>query len=108
MTDAERAAAELAETLRRVNQELADNSRVSQATMDARTDAEMKAKYGIQNFTAGTAKGAEVISALASSAMSAGKAMLEGKKGAAAFNESLDGMATAAQAAGAALSLIHI
>ena len=106
MTDAERAAAELAETLRRVNQELADNSRVSQATMDARTDAEMKAKYGIQNFTAGTAKGAEVIGALATSAMSAGKAMLEGKKGAAAFNESLDGMATAAQAAGAALALL--
>lgn len=106
MTDAERAAAELAETLRRVNQELADNSRVSQRTMDDRTDAEMKAKYGLQNFTAGTAKGAEVVGALASSAMSAGKALLEGKKGAAAFNESLDGMATAAQAAGAALALL--
>ncbi len=106
MTDAERAAAELAETLRRINEELAANSRVSQATMDARTDAEMKAKYGIQNFTAGTAKGAEAITALASAGMSAGKAMLEGKKGAAAFNSSLDGLTTAVTAAGVALSLM--
>ena len=106
MTDAERAAAELAETLRRVNQELADNSRVSRATLDERTDAEMKAKYGIQNFTAGTAKGAEAITALASAGMSAGKAMLEGKKGAAAFNSSLDGLTTAVTAAGVALSLM--
>jgi len=106
MTDAERAAAELAETLRRVNQELADNGRVSQATSDARRDAEMKAKHGIENFTAGTAKGAEAVASLASAGMSAGRAMLEGKKGAAAFNESLDGLATAAQAAGAALALL--
>ena len=106
MTDAERAAAELAETLRRVNQELADNSRVSQTTMDARRDAEMKAKYGVENFTAGTAKGAEAVVALASSAMAAGKAMLDGKKGAAAFNSTLDGLSTAATAAGAALALM--
>ena len=106
MTDAERAAAELAETLRRVNEELANNSRVSQATMDARRDAEMKAKYGVENFTAGTAKGAEAVVALASSAMAAGKAMLDGKKGAAAFNSTLDGLSTAATAAGAALALM--
>lgn len=106
MTDAERAAAELAETLRRVNEELAANSRVSQATMDARRDAEMKAKYGIENFTAGTAKSAEAVTALASAGMSAGKAMLEGKKGAAAFNSSLDGLTTAVTAAGVALSLM--
>lgn len=106
MTDAERAAAELAETLRRVNEELAANSRVSQATMDARRDAEMKAKYGIENFTAGTAKGAEAITSLASAGMSAGKAMLEGKKGAAAFNSTLDGLTTAVTAAGVALSLM--
>ena len=86
MTDAERAAAELAETLRRVNQELADNSRVSQQTQDARTDAEMKAKHGIENFTAGTKKGSEAVGALASAGIAAGKAMLDGKKGAAAFN----------------------
>ncbi len=106
MTDAERAAAELAETLRRINEELATNSRVSRTTLDERMDAEMKAKYGIQNFTAGTAKGAEAITALASAGMAAGKAMLEGKKGAAAFNSSLDGLTTAVTAAGVALSLM--
>lgn len=106
MTEAERAAAELAETLRRVNQELADNSRISQRTMDDRTDAEMKAKHGIENFTRGTAKGAEAVGALAGAGMAAGKAMLEGKKGAAAFNSSLDQLSTAATAAGAALALM--
>jgi hypothetical protein len=106
MTDAERAAAELAETLRRVNQELADNSRVSQQTQDARTDAEMKAKYKIENYTAATKKGSEAIGALASAGMAAGKAMLDGKKGAAAFNSSLDELSNAATAAGMALSLL--
>lgn len=106
MTDAERAAAELAETLRRVNQELADNGRISQATMDARTDAEMKAKYGIENFTAGTAKGAEAVAGLASAGMAAGRAMLEGKKGASAFNSSLDELSKVAQATGVALALM--
>lgn len=106
MTDAERAAEELARTLQRINEELAANSRVTQATLDDRMDAEMQAAYGIKNFTKGTAKGAEAVTALASSAMSAGKAMLEGKKGAAAFNETLDGLSTAATAAGAALALM--
>ena len=104
--EANQAAIELAATLRRVNQELADNGRVSSQTQDARTDAEMKAKHGVENFTAGTKKGAEAIGALASAGMAAGKAMLDGKKGASAFNSSLDELSTAATAAGAALSLM--
>ena len=106
MTDAERAAAELAETLRRVNEELATTGRVSQRTQQERTDAEMKAKYGIENFTAGTAKAAEGVFALGKAGFSAGKAMLDGKKGAAALNTSLDDLSTAATAAGAALALM--
>jgi hypothetical protein len=39
--------------------------------------------------------------------MSAGKAMLDGKKGAAAFNESIDSMAQAATAAAVALALMN-
>jgi hypothetical protein len=106
MTDAERAAAELAETLRTVNEELANTGRVSQATSNARRDAEMKAKYGIENFTAGTAKGAEAVAGLASAGMAAGRAMLEGKKGASAFNGSLDELSKVAQATGVALALM--
>ena len=106
MLDANQAAEELARTLQRINEELATNSRVSRATLDDRTDAEMQAAYGIKNFTKGTAKGAEAVGALASAGMAAGKAMLEGKKGAAAFNSSLDGLTTAVTAAGVALSLM--
>jgi hypothetical protein len=104
--EANQAATELAATLRRVNQELADNGRVSSQTQDAKTDADMKAKHGIDNFTAGTKKGADAIGALASAGMAAGKAMLDGKKGASAFNSSLDELSTAATAAGAALTLL--
>jgi hypothetical protein len=104
--EANQAATELAATLRRVNQELADNGRVSSQTQDAKTDADMKAKHGIDNFTAGTKKGADAIGALASAGMTAGKAMLDGKKGASAFNSSLDELSTAATAAGAALTLL--
>ena len=106
MADANQAAEELARVLQQINTDLANFSRISQTTMDQRTDAEMKAKHGVENFTAGTKKGADAIGALAAAGMAAGKAMLEGKKGAAAFNSSLDQLATAATAAGAALSLM--
>jgi len=104
--EANQAATELARTLQRLNEELAVNGRVSSRTRDETTDAEMKAKHGIENFTAGTKKGADAIGALASAGMAAGKAMLDGKKGASAFNSSLDELSTAATAAGAALSLM--
>jgi len=106
MADANQAAEELARVLQQINTDLANYSRISQTTMDQRTDAEMKAKHGVENFTAGTKKGADAVGALAAAGMAAGKAMLEGKKGAAAFNSSLDQLATAATAAGAALSLM--
>ena len=106
MADANQAAEELARVLQQINTDLANFSRISQTTMDQRTDAEMKAKHGVENFTAGTKKGADAIGALAAAGMAAGKAMLEGKKGAAAFNSSLDQLATAATAAGAALALM--
>lgn len=106
MADANQAAEELARTLQDVNRDLANYQRISTSTLEQRTDAEMKAKYGIENFTRGTAKGAEAIGALASAGMAAGKAMLDGKKGAAAFNSSLDQLSSAATAAGAALALM--
>jgi hypothetical protein len=105
MADANFEAQRMAELMAQVNEELARYGQVSKTTQSEVNDAQMKAKLGIQNFTKGTAKGAEAIMALAGAAGAAGKAMLEGKKGAAAFNESIDGMSTAATAATTALAL---
>jgi hypothetical protein len=105
MADANFEAQRMAELMAQVNEELLRYGQVSRQTQSEVDDAQMKAKYGIQNFTKGTAKGAEAVTALASAAGAAGKAMLEGKKGATAFNESVDSMATAATAAAAALAL---
>lgn len=106
MADVNFEAQRLAELLAQANDELARYGKVRQQTQDEITDAEMKAKYGIENFTKGTAKAAESITALAGAAFGAGKAMYDGKKGAAAFNDSLDDMSKAATAAGVALTLL--
>ena len=106
MADANQAADELARALAKVQQELADFGRTTQQTQDEVKDAQMKAKYGVENYTKATNKGAEAVMALASAGMAAGKAMYDGKKGAAAFNESLDEMSKAATAAGVALALL--
>jgi hypothetical protein len=105
MADANFEAQRMAELMAQVNEELLRYGQVSRQTQSEVDDAQMKSKYGIQNFTKGAAKGAEAITALAGAAGAAGKAMLEGKKGAAAFNESVDSIATAATAAAAALAL---
>lgn len=78
----------------------------SSFAVDKRTDQEMKAKYGVENFSKGTAKAAGALGALGGAAMSSASAMLKGEKGAAAFNSSVDGMASAAKMAGAALTLM--
>jgi hypothetical protein len=106
MADANFEAQRMAELMAQVNEELARYGQVSKTTQSEVADAQMKGKFGIENFTKGTAKGAEAITALAGAAGAAGKAMLDGKKGAAAFNESVDGMTDAALAAGAALALM--
>lgn len=54
----------------------------------------------------GARAASNALGALAGAGMSAGKAMLEGQKGAAAFNSSLDGMAESAKMAGMALALM--
>lgn len=106
MADVNFEAQRLAELLAQANDELVRYGKIRKETQDEITDAEMKAKYGIENFTKGTAKAAESITALAGAAYGAGKAMYDGKKGAAAFNDSLDDMSKAATAAGVALTLL--
>lgn len=106
MADTNQQADELARVMERLNAEMAQLGYITKETNEKMTDAQMKAKYGIENFTKGTQTAAGAITELAGAGMAAGKAMYEGKKGAAAFNDSIDGMAKAAQAAGVALSLM--
>ena len=106
MADANQQAQELANTMAKLNEEMALYGRTTVQSEQARTDANMKAKYGIENFSAGTAQAAKSLEALGGAAISSMKAMADGKKGAAAFNSALDEMATAAMAAGAALALM--
>jgi len=106
MADINQQAEDLARAMERVNAEMAQLGYITKETNEKMTDAQMKAKYGMENFTKGTQSAAGAITELAGAGVAAGKAMFEGKKGAAAFNDSIDGMAKAAQAAGIALSLL--
>jgi hypothetical protein len=106
MADQNIEAQRFAELLANANQELARNGAVSSETQNALTDASVKAKNGIQNFTKGTAAAAGVLTGLAGAGLAASKAMYDGQKGAAALNSSLDGLSTAATAAGVALALM--
>lgn len=106
MADANQQAQELAQTMAKLNEEMALYGRTTVQSEQARTDANMKAKYGIENFGAGTAQAAKALESLGGAALASMKAMAEGKKGANAFNSALDEMASAAMAAGAALALM--
>jgi len=104
--EANQAATELARTLRELQQELANTGRMSTYAQEKSTDAAMKAKYGVDQFSKASASAAGGLMALGDAGFAAGKAMLEGKKGAAAFNGALDSMTTSVQMAGAALALL--
>lgn len=104
--EANQAAIDLARTLRELQQELATTGRTSTYAQERSTDAAMKAKYGIDQFSRASASAAGGLMALGDAGFAAGKAMLEGKKGAAAFNGALDSMTTSVQMAGAALALL--
>ena len=106
MADANQQAQELAQTMAKLNEEMALYGRTTVQSEQAKTDANMKAKYGIDNFSAGTASAAKALEGIAGAGMAAGKAMLEGKKGAAALNGALDELATSAMAAGTALAFL--
>lgn len=106
MAEAEFEARELARLLADANRQLEQFGRVTAQTQQEIVDAQMKAKYGINNYTAVTRSAGEALGAVASAGISAGKAMLEGKKGASALNGSLDDLAKAATIAGTALTLL--
>lgn len=97
---------QLSEAMLAVQQDLARFGKVSQQTSDNLTDAQMKAKYGVENFTKASNTAGAALGALAGAGIASTKAMYEGKKGAAAFNSSLDEMSKAAALAGTALTLL--
>ena len=112
MADTNAQMEELARILEEVNREMAYYGRVTKQTADDMFDADIKSKTamfggGINNATKGMDKFGDAAGYVAGAAMSAGKAMLEGKKGAAAFNESIDSLAQAATAAAVALALMN-
>ena len=82
MADTNQQAEELARTMERVNAEMAQLGYVTKETNEKMTDAQMKAKYGIENFTKGTQSAAGAITELAGAGMAGGKDMYEGKEGA--------------------------
>lgn len=106
MADINQQTEELARIMEQVNREMAIYGQITKTTADQKRDAEIEAATGMKNFTKASASAADAVGHLANAGVAAGKAMLDGKKGAAVFNDSIDGMAKAAQAAGVALALL--
>lgn len=106
MADANQETAQLAALLQQANKELAQFGQITQATQEKVTDAQMKAKLGVDNFSQSNKVAAQALGELAKGAVSTFKAMADGKKGAAAFNESIDHMTQAASLAAVALTLL--
>lgn len=103
ITDVQR---QLSAAMLQVQNDLAQFGRVTQQSADQLKDAQMKAKYGSESFTKGANTAAQALGALAGAGIESTKAMYEGKKGAAAFNSSLDELSKAAALAGTALTLL--
>ena len=103
MADINQQTQELAELMERVNDELRRFGKVTEETADALKAGSAGRAQELK--TAGKLT-ADALGSVASAAGKMGSAMLQGEKGAAAFNSSLDSMAEAATAAGAALTFL--
>jgi hypothetical protein len=106
MADINQETERLAVLMAEVNRQMQEYGSVTKQTQDQLYDAQMKAKFGINNATAGFTKAGEALGSVAKAGMAAASAMNQGQKGAAAFNGAVDGMADAAKAAGVALALM--
>jgi hypothetical protein len=103
MADLNDQAQELAELLERVNYEMRRFGRISEETAEAlAAGGDKRAK----ELKAAAAASVQALTSVAGAAMASGRAMLEGQKGATAFNSSLDQLTTAATAAGVALTFL--
>ena len=100
------AAKAVSEAMLQVQADLARYGQVTQQTAEQLKDAQMKAKFGVENFTKGTNTAGQALAALAGAGIESTKAMYEGKKGMGAFNSGLDELSKAAALAGTALTLL--
>jgi hypothetical protein len=103
--DSQQQAQEAMELVSRLR-DLTDSTYRNRMAQEAATDAAMKSRYGLNNFTASTKSGADAVAAMAKSATSYISAMYNGQRGYSAMNESLTNLSTAAKAAGVALMLL--
>ena len=96
----------LAQLMADVNRQMQEYGEVSQETQKKVYDANMKAKLGINNATDAIEGAGKAAGHLAKAAAAGVTAMYNNKKGATAFNSSMDSISSAATAAGAALMLM--
>lgn len=106
MADINRELEELAELTQKVNAEMRMYGQLTKETADKKRDAEMKAKYGIENFTKASEKGGEALAALGRAAKEAGGAALQGSKKASSMNGAFDQLTESAKFAAVGLSLL--
>lgn len=99
-------AQQFADALARASAEFERYGKLTQSTQNDVTDASMKAKYGLDNFTKATSTGADAAINVGKAIVQAASAMYQGKKGAAAFNDSVDSLTAAAKAAAVGLFLL--
>lgn len=103
MADLNQESQEMADLIARVNDDLRRFGRLTQETSDALAAGSMRRARELDQ--AGK-KSAEALTQVAGAAMSSARAMYAGQKGAAAFNNALDNLSSAATAASTALALL--
>jgi len=106
MADLNNEAQELAAVMRQVNQDLTQFGKLTSQTAEQLRDAQVKAKYGIDNFTAGMNTAGNAIGKYVDAHTDAAKAVYNGERGAKAFNKSLDSLTEAAKLAAVGLSVM--
>lgn len=92
MADSNFEAQRMAELLADVNDQLARYGQVHPQTQAAYIDSVKKSAYSINEYTKKVDAGKEAMKQFAGAATELGKSMLEGKKGASAFNGAIDGI----------------
>ena len=106
MADINREAEEFTRIMAQVNYEMRAYGELSASTAARRNDAEMKAKFGLDDFSKSTGMGADALAKVGAAALSSGKALLAAKNGTADFSGAMDQMTDAVKMAAVALTLL--
>ena len=106
MAEINRESQEFAEIMAQVNREMNRYGELHVSTAERLRDAEMKAKYGIDNFSGATKMGGDALAKFGAAAFSSGKALLAAKNGTTDFSGAMDQMTDAVKMAAVALTLL--